>query len=134
MSQRKTTSTNYRNLEELSSFCGMNYALNLLSGRWKLLIIYKLEHGEKRYSDLKAVLPNITDRMLALHLRELEMDGLITRHLYAGVPPRVEYELTDIGRQLAPICKQMESWGNTHRDLKKAPAITPSDNGKQLSL
>lgn len=117
MSKRKMTSTNYKNMQELTSFCGMNYALNLLGGRWKMLILYKLEHHAKRYSDLKNILPNISDRMLALHLKELERDGLIIRKLYAEVPPRVEYELSEIARQLAPLWKQLEVWGNSHRKI-----------------
>jgi DNA-binding HxlR family transcriptional regulator len=119
MSKRKVTSTNYRNQAELRDFCGMNYALNLLAGRWKLLILYKLEYHAKRYSDLKKIMPNITDRMLTLHLRELERDGLVKRTLYPEVPARVEYELTDIARDLAPVWKQLEQWGTSHRSLKE---------------
>jgi DNA-binding HxlR family transcriptional regulator len=96
----------------------MNYALNILAGRWKLIILYKLERQAKRYSDLKKIMPNITDRMLALHLKELESDGLVTRTIYPEVPARVEYRLTDIARLLAPVWKQLEQWGLEHRKLQ----------------
>lgn len=127
MSKRKLTSTNYRNQVELTEFCGMNYALNLLGGRWKLIILYKLEHHAKRYRDLKGIMPNITDRMLTLHLKELERDGLISRIVYPEVPARVEYGLTDIAHMLAPVWKQLEHWGNTHRKLQEALPMEKKD-------
>jgi DNA-binding HxlR family transcriptional regulator len=115
MAARKPTSTNTRNREALDSFCGMTYALNLLGGRWKLLILYKLEKRPRRFSELKKTLPHITDRMLTLQLRELEHDGLIARTVYAEVPPRVEYALTPSALALSPIWKGLEAWGDAHR-------------------
>jgi DNA-binding HxlR family transcriptional regulator len=117
MAKRKETSTNNINRETLNRFCGMNYALDILGGRWKLLILYKLEKGPLRFSTLKQQLPNVTDRMLSLHLQELEEQGLITRTVFAEVPPRVEYTLTDISRKLAPIWKELELWGHEHKAM-----------------
>jgi DNA-binding HxlR family transcriptional regulator len=77
----------------------------------------RLENGKQRFGELNKQIPNITERMLTLQLRELEQDGLITRKVYAEVPPRVEYEMTDIGRDLLPICAELHAWGTKHRML-----------------
>lgn len=115
MATRKPSSTNARNRAALDDFCGLTYVLNLVGGRWKMIIIYKLSKGERRYSELKRALPHITDRMLALHLRELEGDGLVARTVFAEVPPRVEYHLTASGHDLAASFNGLEAWGNAHR-------------------
>ena len=120
MSARKPSSTNSRNREVLGDFCGINHALNLVGGRWKLLILHKLEPQTRRFSELKKILPHITDRMLTLQLRELEQDGLIARTVFAEVPARVEYTLTDRGQALAPAWQQLEAWGNAHRQSAEA--------------
>jgi DNA-binding HxlR family transcriptional regulator len=130
MGKRKTTSTNAMNREHLIDFCGMVYAIDLLGGRWKLLILYKLEKRTMRFSELKKHLPNITDRMLTLHLQALEKDGLVMRKVYAEVPPRVEYELSESARQLAPIWKQLENWGIAHKNgIQTATAGLPASVG-----
>jgi DNA-binding HxlR family transcriptional regulator len=115
MGKRKQTSTNAMNRENLIDFCGMVYAADILGGRWKLLILYKLEGKTLRFSELKKHLPNITDRMLTLHLQELEKNGLVVRTVHAAVPARVEYHLSEIAQQLAPIWKQLEQWGLAHK-------------------
>jgi DNA-binding HxlR family transcriptional regulator len=119
MATRKPTSTNNRNRNALDQFCGITYALNLLGGRWKLLIVYKLGKGQLRFSELKKILPHITDRMLTLQLRELERDGLVTRTVFAQVPPRVEYALTASARALSPSLHALEAWGDEHRHAAK---------------
>jgi DNA-binding HxlR family transcriptional regulator len=110
------------NRETLIDFCGMIYATDLLGGRWKLLILYKLESRTLRFGELKKRLPNITDRMLTLHLQELEKNGLVVRTAYAEVPPRVEYHLSESAPQLAPIWKQLERWGHAHRAVMEKEA------------
>jgi DNA-binding HxlR family transcriptional regulator len=117
MAKRKEASTNSLNREKLMAFCGVTYAIELLGGRWKLLILYKLEKKTLRFIELKKKLPGITDRMLTLHLRELEKSGLISRTVYAEVPPRVEYNLTAIARRLIPVWQMLEQWGLEHRQL-----------------
>lgn len=117
MAKRKTTSTNTLNRNTLIDYCGMVYATDILGGRWKLLILYKLGNKTLRYTELKKRIPAITDRMLTLHLQELEKDGLVTRTVYAAVPPRVEYQLTESGQLLMPIWKQLEQWGLQHRAM-----------------
>ena len=111
MATRKLASINNRNREVLGDFCGINYALNLVGGRWKLLILHKLEPQKLRFSKLKRTLPHVTDRMLTLQLRELEQDGLIARTVSAEVPPRVEYALTASGS----TWQGLEAWGPARR-------------------
>jgi DNA-binding HxlR family transcriptional regulator len=115
MSTRKPLSTNNTNREELVSFCGLSYAMDILSGRWKFLILYKLNKETLRYSELKKQLPNVTDRMLSLHLKELERDGLIIRTLYPRIPPYVDYRLSEIASRLVPVWQELESWGHAHK-------------------
>lgn len=117
MGKRKATSTNTMNRSTLVDFCGVVYAVDKLGGRWKLLILYKLEGRTLRFGELKKHLPNITDRMLTLHLQELEKQGLVVRTVYAAVPPRVEYHLSESARQLAPVWKQLEQWGHAHKAI-----------------
>jgi DNA-binding HxlR family transcriptional regulator len=114
MAKIKENSTNSFNRRFLTD-CNLTYAVQLMGGRWKLLILMQLNSGTQRYGELKKKIANITERMLTLHLRELEADGLITRQVFAEVPPRVEYTLTDIGRELVPICDALHGWGTRHR-------------------
>jgi DNA-binding HxlR family transcriptional regulator len=124
MGKRKTTSTNFMNMEKLVSFCGMMYAIDMLGGRWKMIILYKLQKRTLRFSELKSRIPNISDRMLTLHLQELEKNGLVIRTAYAEVPPRVEYSLSDSARQLVPIWEQLEEWGIRHRGVMEPSSQT----------
>jgi DNA-binding HxlR family transcriptional regulator len=101
----------------LNDYCGMIFAIELIGGRWKLLILYNLEKGKLRFGELRKLTPNITERMLTLQLRELEKDLLVKRTVYAEVPPRVEYELTLSALQLAPIWQCLEKWGLDHREI-----------------
>lgn len=118
MAKRKETSTNSINREHIADVCGMAYAIDILAGRWKLKILYKLETKTLRFGELKKIIPEITDRMLTLHLQELERDGLIRRAVYAEVPPRVEYSLTESAIQLIPIWDQLNVWGHAHRESR----------------
>ena len=115
MTHRKETSTNSINRQVLTEFCGLQYAINLIEGRWKLIILYKLERKELRFTELKKQLPNVTDRMLTRQLKELERDKLINRRVFAAVPLKVVYALTEEGRSLSPIWTSLEHWGLAHR-------------------
>jgi len=97
----------------------MMYAVDMLGGRWKLIILYKLEKKTLRFSELKKIIPGITDRMLTLHLQELERDGLVERTVYAEVPPRVDYRLTASAQALIPIWQQLEQWGVVHKQCRE---------------
>lgn len=103
----------------------MTYAMQLIGGRWKLLIMADLQKGPLRYGAFKTRIPQITERMLTLQLREMEEDGIVKRTVFPEVPPRVEYELTAIGRELVPICLRLSDWGTKHRqtsELEELPA------------
>jgi DNA-binding HxlR family transcriptional regulator len=88
--------------------------LDRIGDKWTVLIISTLGEGSLRYSELQASIPGISQRMLTQTLKNLERDGLITRTAYAEVPPRVEYELTDLGRSLMNAVMAMAGWAATH--------------------
>ena len=110
MADRKKNSTYTRN-EKWIIDCDLTYAVYKIGGRWKILILDKLSHKKLRFGELKNEFSFITERMLTLQLRALEQDGLVKRTAYAEVPPRVEYELTEIAVELGPIFKQLSRWG-----------------------
>jgi DNA-binding HxlR family transcriptional regulator len=116
MTKVKEGSTNSINRNFLSD-CNLTYAVQLIGGRWKLLILMRLEKGKRRFGELKKGIPNITERMLTLQLRELERDGVIIRTVYPEVPPRVDYELTEIGQELIPACLLLDGWGEKHKHI-----------------
>ena len=95
--------------------CGVQTTLSVIEGHWKLPILFRLLDGTQRFGELRRNLPAATQRMLTLHLRELERDGLIHREVYREVPPKVEYSLTDMGRSLEPLLRFMSQWGHTNR-------------------
>jgi len=103
-------------VKEQREVYGIAYTQNALSGRWKYLILWFLKPTERRYSEIKAFLRNISQGSLTKQLRELEADGLISRKVYPEVPPRVEYSLTSKGEQLIPIIDLMEEFGKKFGD------------------
>jgi len=88
--------------------------LDLIGGKWKVLILWHLLENILRFSQLKRKIPKITQKMLTQQLRELESDGLIERKVYAQVPPKVEYSLTKSGKSFLPILKAMHKWGESN--------------------
>lgn len=95
--------------------CSVEATLAVIGGRWKSVIIFKLlKHKVRRFGELKREIDNITQRMLTQQLRELEKDGVVARKVYAEVPPRVEYSLTNYGKTLEPIMIAMRDWGLDH--------------------
>lgn len=97
--------------------CSVEGTLGLIDGKWKIVILYKLLRGTLRFNEIRRLLPGVTQRMLTNQLRELEADGLVTRTVYAQVPPRVEYSLSELGRSLEPVLMAMKAWGDAN--LKK---------------
>jgi len=94
---------------------GIEATLDVIGGKWKPLVIYQLKDGTLRFNQIVGkVTPRITQRMLTKELRELEKDGLVTRKVYAQVPPKVEYSLTETGQSLIPILDQLCDWGYEH--------------------
>ncbi|BFH63800.1 MULTISPECIES: winged helix-turn-helix transcriptional regulator [Paenibacillus] len=88
--------------------------LEVIGGKWKCVILCHLTHGKKRTSDLRRLMPAITQKMLTQQLRELEEDGIVNRIVYNQVPPKVEYELTEYGWSLQTILDSLCSWGEQH--------------------
>ena len=111
MKKRKESSTNLENEQRLHYECPFVFAISMMGKRWKPAILWKLSQGVNRFGQLKKEIPPISEKMLAQHLRELEKDQLITRTIFPEIPPRVEYELTDLGKTLEPILNQLNDWG-----------------------
>lgn len=100
--------------------CPMITVHKLISGKWKILILWYLSHQTLRFSDLKKKLPEITQKMLTNQLRSLEEDGLISRTVYPVVPPKVEYALTPIGLEMLPLLENMYHYGITYNKAQKS--------------
>jgi DNA-binding HxlR family transcriptional regulator len=101
-----------------------NYAVSLIGGKWKMQILFWLwKNDVMRYSELKRSLGGVTHKMLSSKLKELEADGLIVRHEYPGVPPKVEYYLSELGHTLMPVLQAICNWGHEHmpKDINTNP-------------
>ncbi|MCP5052088.1 MAG: helix-turn-helix transcriptional regulator [bacterium] len=96
------------------SNCPVETTLNVIGGKWKVLILWHLNEKTTRFGELKRKMPKITQKMLTQQLRELEADGIVYRKVYAQVPPKVEYSITEFGGQLGPIMEAMCEWGTEH--------------------
>ena len=92
--------------------CPVEATLDVIGGKWKGIILYKLLERPKRFTELKRELRAVTQRMLTLQLRELEEDGIVHREIYREIPPKVEYSLTKTGQNLKPILFALREWGS----------------------
>jgi DNA-binding HxlR family transcriptional regulator len=101
--------------------CPVETTLRVIGGRWKAVIIYHLRGGPRRFNELRRMLPNITQRMLTQHLRELQADGILDRRVFEVVPPHVEYSISDAGKTLLPILDALAAWGQD-RQAERAAA------------
>ena len=99
--------------------CPVEIALLMMGDRWKVLIVRELLTGIKRFGQLRKGLPGISQKTLTEHLRIMEENGLVNRKVYAEVPPRVEYSLTECGRTLKPIHDAMWKWGEKFQEKQK---------------
>jgi DNA-binding HxlR family transcriptional regulator len=105
--------------------CAVEATLDLIDGKWKGVILYHLQSRTRRFGELRRLMPGITQRMLTKQLRALEGDRLIVRKVYAEVPPRVEYTLSEIGESLRPVIDVLKSWGESNRErLSCAPELS----------
>lgn len=95
--------------------CPVELTLMMISDKWKILILRDLMDGTKRFGELKKSIGNITQKVLTSNLRSMEESGLLTRTIYAEVPPRVEYTLTETGYSLKTVLNSMIEWGNDYR-------------------
>jgi len=94
--------------------CAVAVTVEVAGGKWKPLILHYLLGGTKRFGELRRLIGGVTQRSLTLQLRQLEDHGVIRREVFAEVPPRVEYSLTERGRTLAPVLEAMKQWGETY--------------------
>ena len=97
--------------------CPVDFTLRMVGGKWKPLILHRLTSGTLRFGQLQRIMPQVTQRVLTLQLRELERDGLLTRTVFPEVPPRVEYALTPAAEKLMPILAQLGGWMHDHEHL-----------------
>jgi DNA-binding HxlR family transcriptional regulator len=111
--------------------CAVEAAISLIDGKWKSVILHHLLSGTARFNEIRRLLPGLTPRMLTNQLRDLEVDGLVTRTVYAQVPPKVEYSVSELGRSLEPIIEALRIWGTDNMALfeKQKPSTM-----KQKSL
>lgn len=98
--------------------CPVETTLMLIGNKWKVLIIRDLLTGTKRFGELKKSIGKVSQKVLTTQLRDMEEDGLISRKIYAEVPPRVEYSLTELGKSLQPILSAMLQWGTEYKEKK----------------
>lgn len=97
--------------------CPVETTLTLISDKWKVLILRDLMSGTKRFGELKKSIGHVTQKVLTAQLRQMEASGLLTRKVYAEVPPRVEYTLTNLGYSLKPILDAMWTWGEGYQKM-----------------
>jgi len=95
--------------------CPVKLTTSIIGGKWKPILLFHLEGKTRRFCELQRLVPGLTKKMLTQHLRELERDGIVSRKVYAEVPPHVEYSLTRHGESLKPILKLMSAWGTRHQ-------------------
>ena len=101
-------------MEERFGKCPYATAQSLISGKWAVLILFYLEEGPLRFNELHRKMPKMTHATLSVQLKSLEEYGLIKREQFEAIPPRVEYSLTQIGREFHPVIVAMETWGNSY--------------------
>lgn len=95
--------------------CPVKTTLSLIGDKWKVLILRDLMPGTKRFGELKKSIGSVSQKVLTAQLRDMEANGLISRKVYAEVPPRVEYSLTNLGKSLKPILDAMKNWGEDYK-------------------
>jgi len=99
--------------------CPVEAALGVIGGKWKPVLLWILADRTMRFSEIQHAVPNITQAMLTKQLRELEQDELIVRKVYAQVPPKVEYSISDLGRTAMPVLKSLCTWGDEYLSLRE---------------
>lgn len=111
--------------------------LRVLGGKWKLLILWHLKDEPKRFSELKRLIPEITEKMLIQQLRELEKDGIVDRKTYKDATPRVEYSFTEYGKSIIPVLKPLCDWGQAHlkriKGQRTAEQLEPDDEANSTA-
>ncbi len=117
---------NFLTAEEMLEKCPVQHSLKFIGGKWRMGILWSLRVGCRRFGELKKDVLGITEKMLIQELRHLESQGIINRHVYFEIPPKVEYSLTERGTTLIPVVESIVSWGYSDMALyeKHLPAVT----------
>lgn len=102
----------------VSYHCAMDVTMNFIGGKWKTVVLWYLRNKTLRFGELKKQIPDITEKMLSIQLKSLEEDGLIKREVFAEVPLRVEYSMTEFGKSLIPILEAVAKWGRHFGETK----------------
>jgi DNA-binding HxlR family transcriptional regulator len=97
--------------------CGLEAALAVIGGKWKSLILFHLASGPRRFGEVRKLVVGISEKMLIQNLKEMELDGIVSRMDFHEVPPRVEYTLTEFGVELAEVLRPLCEWGSKHLNL-----------------
>ena len=111
--------------------CAVEATLSVIGGVWKPVLVFHLLNGKLRFNALCRAIPSATPRMMTLQLRELEADGIVKRTVFPEVPPKVEYELTELGQSLAPVLLNMRDWGARLQQLDSADRRMASSGSNQ---
>lgn len=113
--------------------CALDITMDYIGGKWKTVVLWYLRNDKRRFGELKKQIPQITEKMLSMQLKELEKDGIISRKVYAEVPPKVEYFLTPEGKTLLPILEELAKWGRNkgrkHGVLQEVKRVTKVKKG-----
>ena len=96
--------------------CGLDAAVSVVGGKWKPLILWQLHYGAKRHGELRRSIGGVSEKVLTQQLRELQSHGIVGREVFAEVPPRVEYSLTDLGQSLNDALRALGDWGEKHAE------------------
>jgi DNA-binding HxlR family transcriptional regulator len=107
-----------------TSKCPLTDLVDMIGGRWKVLLLWRLRDGTKRFNELRRLMPGVTQKMLTQQLRQLEADGLISRKIFAEVPPKVEYKLTATGNQLSSLLTILADWATIHMPKLEAGRLS----------
>lgn len=114
------------------SGCSVEVTLSVVGGIWKPTILFHLFTGKKRFMELTRAIPNATQRMLTLQLRELEADGIIVRHVFPQIPPKVEYEISPSGQSLGPLLLSLREWGQHYRNSTQGASQQNHNHGNEV--
>lgn len=117
-------------MQQVPYVCGLGPAIDVISGKWKALLLWAIAEKPCRFGELKRAVPGITEKMLIQHLRELEADGIVHREVFHEIPPKVVYSATELGASLNKALEPLGAWGDAHiteisaRRQRKAAAIS----------
>ena len=98
-------------LDDKVFHCAMDVTMHYIGGKWKAVVLWYLRKDKKRFGELKRHIPSITEKMLSLQLKQLVKDGIVKKKIFAEVPPKVEYSLTEHGKTLIPLLEEISKWG-----------------------